>query len=164
MTQEDQCIGLILAREGGLVDNPRDPGSLTKYGISKRAYPHLDIRNLTIDEARAIYRRDYWNPIHGNQLPKGLDLLVFDCAVNQGVKTAIHLLQEATRVTMDGIIGEKTLAAARNKMPGVMQEYCVLRAWRYEINKNEDVFGKGWYRRLFGLYDLAQAWQVIDHE
>ncbi|MDS4026107.1 MAG: glycosyl hydrolase 108 family protein [Candidatus Contendobacter sp.] len=164
MTQADQCIGLIINIEDGLVDNPKDPGGLTKYGISKRAYPHLDIRNLTVKDAQTIYRNDYWNLIKGDQLPKGLDLLVFDCAVNQGVVTAIEFLQEAAKVTVDGVIGEKTIAAARNKMPGVMQEFCVIRAWRYEINRNEDEFGKGWYRRLFGLYNLAKDWQVIDHE
>ncbi len=77
-----RCIDPILAEEGGLSNHPADPGGLTQYGISQRSYPTLDIAALTLDDAQALYRRDYWNPLHGSQLPSGLDLLMLDCAVN----------------------------------------------------------------------------------
>ena len=65
----DRCIRAVLSEEGGLSDHQQDPGGLTKYGISRRAYPDLDIRRLTMDDVIEIYRRDYWNPVHGTDLP-----------------------------------------------------------------------------------------------
>ncbi len=99
----DRCIRAVLSEEGGLSDHPQDPGGLTKYGISRRAYPDLDIRRLTMDEAIELYRRDYWNPVHGTDLPASLALLVFDSAVNQGAGTAVRLLQKAVGVTEDEV-------------------------------------------------------------
>ncbi len=110
----NRCISLILAEEGGLSNHRQDPGGLTKYGISQRSYPTLNIAALTLSEAQALYRRDYWNPIHGDELPSGLDLLMLDCAINQGVVTAIQLLQQAIRIQDDGLLGPKTLAAAEH--------------------------------------------------
>ncbi len=110
----NRCISLILAEEGGLSNHRQDPGGLTKYGISQRSYPTLNIAALTLSEAQALYRRDYWNPIHGDELPSGLDLLMLDCAINQGVVTTIQLLQQAIRIQDDGLLGPKTLAAAEH--------------------------------------------------
>lgn len=152
----DRCIRAVLSEEGGLSDHPQDPGGLTKYGISSRAYPHLDIRALTMDAAIAIYRRDYWNPIRGMDLPPALALLVFDSAVNQGVGTAARLLQKAVGVTEDGSIGPVTLRAVSSlPLEHVLIDFCAERALRYEFNRNEEIFGRGWYRRLFGVYTDA---------
>ena len=153
-----RCIQIILAEEGGQVNHPRDPGGLTNYGISQRSYPDLNIAALTKETAIALYRRDYWNPVHGDELPDGLDLLLLDCAVNQGPVTAIRLLQEALKLDQDGALGPITLANARRTLPNVLAEFCALRAWRYEINRNEDAFGKGWFRWLFRLFALARDW------
>ena len=101
MENFDRCVRAVLSEEGGLSDHQQDPGGLTKYGISQRAYPNLDIRRLTMDEAIELYRRDYWNPVHGTDLPASLALLVFDSAVNQGVGTAARLLQKAVGVAED---------------------------------------------------------------
>ena len=90
-----RCIDFILAEEGGYANHPADPGGETKYGISKRAYPHLNIATLTLEDATELYERDYWQPIHGEAFPDGLALLLFDAAVNQGPNTAIRLLQQA---------------------------------------------------------------------
>ena len=155
-----RCIPVILAEEGGLSNHRRDPGGVTKFGISRRAYPNLDIARLTRDQAISIYRADYWAKINGDDLPVGLDLLVFDTAVNLGVITAAMLLQEAVGVTMDGVIGPITLSRARQQMPDLLGDYGALRAWRYEINRNEDVFGKGWFRRLFRMHTLALHWHA----
>lgn len=84
MSDFARCIEFVLAEEGGTVNDPHDPGGLTKYGISQRSYPDVDILRLTLDDATAIYRRDYWDKIRGDELPAGIDLLVFDSAVNQG--------------------------------------------------------------------------------
>lgn len=152
-----RCINLILAEEGGLSDHPADPGGLTKYGISKRSYPTLDIANLTLANAQSIYHRDYWQPIHGDQLPPGLDLLMLDCAVNQGPVTAAKLLQRTLRIHDDGIIGPETLSAATDAMPGLLDAFAAERALRYELNPNEATFGRGWYRRLLRMHRHAWA-------
>ena len=75
-----------------------------------------------------------------------------------GVITAAMLLQEAVGTTLDGVIGPITLSRARQNLPCLLGDYCALRAWRYEINRNEDVFGKGWFRRLFRLHARALEW------
>lgn len=111
MTHFHRCIDIILDEEGGLVDHPKDPGGLTKYGISQRSYPALDIRQLTRADAIAIYQRDYWVRVKGDQLPSGLDLMVVDMAINAGVPRAIRILQRILGVTDDGIIGPFTLRA-----------------------------------------------------
>lgn len=91
----DTVIGFILEAEGGatITDNPSDPGGLTKYGISQKAFPNLDIRNLTEDEAKEIYREMYWNAVGADSIPWPLDLYVVDTAVNCGVVTAKRLSQ-----------------------------------------------------------------------
>lgn len=83
----ETAIAYVLRYEGSLSDDKRDPGGLTKFGISQRAYPDLDIAGLTLNEAKQIYLRDYWWPVRAHELPETLRLVVFDCAVNQGVKT-----------------------------------------------------------------------------
>ena len=152
-----RCIDRILAEEGGLSDHPADPGGLTHYGISQRAYPQLDIAALTLADAKALYRRDYWQVLHGDQLPSGLDLLMLDCAINQGPVTAIKLLQRALRIRDDGLIGPETLNAAADAMPGLLDAFAAERALRYELNPNEATFGRGWYRRLLRMHRHAWA-------
>lgn len=80
--------------EGGYVNDPADPGGETKYGISKRAYPNVDIRNLTPELAGTIYENDYWGPAGCAQLPPGMALVVFDSAVNCGVQRAVNWLHD----------------------------------------------------------------------
>ncbi len=151
-----RCISLILGEEGGIANHRKDPGGLTNYGISQRSYPTLNIAALTLDDAKAIYRRDYWNPIRGDELPSGLDLLMLDSAINQGVVTAINLLQQALHITDDGLLGPQTLAAANSAMPNLLDDFAAERALRYEFNRNEETFGRGWYRRLLRIN--RQAW------
>ena len=92
------AVGFVLAHEGGYINDPADPGGETKYGISKRAYPRVDIKNLTKAQARDIYYRDYWKRVDGDNLPAGLDLAVFDTAVNCGVSVARSFLQATKSV------------------------------------------------------------------
>ena len=152
-----RCISLILGEEGGIENHRKDPGGLTNYGISQRSDPTLNIAALTLDDAKAIYRRDYWQPIHGDELPSGLDLLMLDCAINQGVTTALQLLQQALRIQDDGLIGPQTLSAAEAAMPGLLDAFDAERALRYEFNRNEETFGRGWYRRLLRINRRAWA-------
>lgn len=157
------AFAIVVGHEGVYSDDPNDRGNWTsgvvgkgelkgtKYGIAAHAYPHINIKALTLEDARRLYRKDRWEACRCDALPAGLRLIVFDCAVNQGVGAAANLLQEAAGVKIDGDIGPKTLAAAQK--PGVAREFAALRAWRYEINRQEDEYGKGWFRRLFAIYD-----------
>jgi lysozyme family protein len=110
-TAFDAAFTAVLGAEGGYVNNPADPGGETNWGISRRSYPDLDIAHLTWDDAKAIYRRDFWDKIQGDKLPPPLAMIVFDSAVNNGPARAAKWLQRAVGVTEDGIIGPATLAA-----------------------------------------------------
>src|SRR5580704_9612285 len=86
-------LAQVLKSEGGYVNDPSDPGGETNLGISKRAYPDLDIASLTPETVAPIYKRDYWDRIAGDSLPSPLNYIAFDCAVNQGVGECQILLR-----------------------------------------------------------------------
>jgi lysozyme family protein len=117
----EQIFAIVVGEEGGLTTNPADPGNWSggavgsgvcrgsKFGISAAAYPSVDIAALTVEEARAIYQRDYWQRVGADQVPAPLALLLFDAAVNNGVGRAVRWLQTAVGVTADGTFGPETL-------------------------------------------------------
>lgn len=146
----DKAFAAIVGVEGGYVNNPTDPGGETKFGISKRAYPKVDIKNLTMAQAKDIYANDYWVPVRGDDMPWPLSLFLFDAAVNQGIDAAIPLLQKSVGVPQDGTLGPKTVQAAQKADP---KELCSLfmanRALRYTGTRNFDIDGRGWLKRLF---------------
>ncbi|MDQ5908049.1 MAG: hypothetical protein QG599_140 [Pseudomonadota bacterium] len=152
-----RCIDFILAEEGGYVNHPTDPGGETNFGISKRAYPHLNIAGLTQADALAIYHVDYWDKIQGDAFPDGLALLLLDTAVNMGPATAIKLLQRTLKLNEDGRMGPLTITAACKALPHLLGHYSAERALRYASTPNITTFGRGWYRRLFRLYDRARS-------
>lgn len=112
-----KLIADTLEREGGYVNNPADPGGETKYGISKRSYPRINIRNLTLAQAKAIYYRDWWVPLRCSEITADtVAQKLLDTAINMGKERAVELLQQALRalgqqVTVDGLIGSKTIEA-----------------------------------------------------
>src|SRR3990172_4420720 len=99
----------LLRDEGGYVNDPDDAGGETKFGISKRVYPNENIAELTIDKARAIYLKDYWQRGRCEELPADIRYIYFDTCVNMGIRTAVKLLQRAEGVTDDGAFGKQTL-------------------------------------------------------
>lgn len=142
-----RAVSHVLKMEGGLVDNPSDPGGLTNYGISLRAYPHLDIRNLTQAQAAQIYHDDYWEKIHGDELPDEVSFALLDYAVNSGVGGAIRGLQRAIGAQVDGTMGADTIRLSRVAVavvPALSTERILtlmkLPVW--------DAFGKGWTHRV----------------
>jgi lysozyme family protein len=149
VTAFNRAFRIVVGEEGGYVNDPRDPGGETKYGISKRAYPDEDIRNLTLDRARELYRRDYWDRVRGDELPYRWALLVFDAAVNQGVEPAVRMMQDALGVMVDGRIGPRTLAAAQSDDDRRPARFLALRVFRYQRTANFDRFGYGWITRCF---------------
>ena len=84
----DLAFSLVIGHEGGYVNDPRDPGGETKFGISKKSYPNLNIRLLTLADAKRIYLRDYWNRLQLDRLPDAVRFDLFDAAVNSGLTTA----------------------------------------------------------------------------
>lgn len=145
----------ILRIEGGYVCDPTDPGGETSMGISRRAYPGEDIENMTRERAAEIYRRDYWDACRCGELPPGIDLVVFDAAVNHGVYRAVYVLQRTLGVTKDGQVGPETLrAAVAAHVPAIVCHYLVRRAREYVALLAFSRFGEGWLSRLFQLQDL----------
>lgn len=157
------AVAFVLAKEGGYVQHPSDPGGETNFGISKRAYPHEDIANLTEQRAAFLYHRDYWRAVRSHELPTGIALAVFDGAVQHGTVTAARLLQEVLGAKVDGIIGPKTLLAARQAdTEWLIARYVLRRARLYARIQAKDpaqaVFIEGWFNRLRDLTDAC--WQV----
>ncbi len=152
MSNFDKAFELLIDVEGGYSNDPRDPGGETKFGITKRQYPDLNIATLTVEDAKAFYQKDYWLPVRGSDLPWPLALFVFDCAVNQGAPVAVRLLQKSADTVQDGVLGQNTLRAIAGKNQG---ELCALfmadRALRYTGTRNFDTFGRGWLKRLFKI-------------
>jgi len=146
----DEAFDKLIGHEGGYVNHPDDPGGETKFGITKRTYPHLNIAALTLEQARVIYLRDFWKKAGCDSLPGGLAFDVFDTAVNSGVSRAASLLQEALGVIVDGKVGpatraaiaaEKDKSALRARFNGERLQFMTdLDTWRS--------FGKGWARRI----------------
>ena len=90
-----EIIEKVLHHEGGYVNDPKDLGGETKYGITKRFYPDVDIKNLTIEQAVEIYKKDYWDKNKVESLPQNLWHIYFDMCVNMGKRTAVKVLQRA---------------------------------------------------------------------
>ena len=148
----DAAFALIVGEEGGYVFDPRDRGGETKFGISRRAYPWIDIASLSLQGAKDIYQRDYWQKHRCGDMPWRWALAVFDCAVNQG--SAIELAQTTLRLGVDGIAGRETFIAMARAQDDDFQSYLALRAERYARAQEFTQFGRGWLKRLFRI---AQA-------
>lgn len=146
----EDVFNRVIGHEGGYVNDPRDPGGETKFGISKRSYPNVNIADLTVEDARAIYLSDYWGKLRADELPPPLDEFLFDFAVNSGVTTAAMALQGAVGALRDGSIGPKTIEAVRrHPLREVLRLVFVDRAMVFALSKNDAIYGRGWFARLF---------------
>jgi len=121
---------LVVGAEGGYVNDPNDPGGETKYGISKRSFPDVDIANLTLEQAQQIYLTRYWEPLQIDDKPWNIALLKFDAAVNQGANFARQLPDDSIAI-------------------------CTARALRYCANPRLDRYGRGWFNRLFSMFQKS---------
>jgi len=151
MTSENfrRAIPILLEEEGGLSDDPHDPGGLTKYGISQRSYPHVDIRALTPEAASEIYARDFWPACGAEELHWPLCLFAFDHAVNAGPTAAIRCLQRAAHTPDDGRLGPLTLAAVgRAELRGLCRQFNVERCRYYMSLGGFPRNGLGWIGRV----------------
>lgn len=146
----DTAFEKLIGHEGGYSNDPRDPGGETKFGISKRIYPMLDIASLTLADAKAIYRRDYWDRAQCDKMPPELAFDVFDAAVNSGIGQAIRWLQRSVGVADDGYVGPLTLGAlVRDDDPSAVQARFNGHRLAFMTNLSTwQTFGKGWARRI----------------
>lgn len=159
MTDFSRAFAIVVESEGGYVNDPRDPGGVTRYGITEavaRANGYTgDMRALPLDTARAIYRREYWDACRCDEIPWPLALYVFDAAVNQGRLPAVTMLQRALGTVQDGLIGTVTLRLSKGSKPWHWARYLAFRAMRYQSTRNFDRFGEGWLTRIFSLAQEA---------
>ncbi len=157
------AVEFTLSHEGGYSLHPRDPGGETNFGISRRSYPHLDIKSLSREQAADIYRRDFWERLALDDFPPALAAVVFDAAVNSGPDRSIRLLQEAVNavacqplVAVDGALGPKTRAAVGqfDAFEVALSAIALRGLFLLGLPGARD-FGKGWSRRCKGLLKLA---------
>ena len=158
MSNFEKCLEIILHHEGGYVNHPKDPGGETNLGVTKRVYEEWggtkDMKDLTVEDVAPIYKKNYWDRVRGDDLPSGLDLCIFDFAVNAGPGRAAKMIQKMIGVTVDGGIGPNTLKALgyyEEEVGGVAEvivEYQKQRQAYYESLSTFDTFGRGWTRRV----------------
>jgi len=164
-----RCVAQVLQNEGWgtYTNNPADPGGPTKYGVTLAALSHWrghpctagDVQDLGEPEALDIYRANYWHPVAGDQLPAGVNLMTFDCAVNQGPGNAARWLQLAAGVPADGAIGPVTLSAVKAKPPvDLIDAFKAERLAAYEQDRAWATFGHGWTNRDDAVAALAIQW------
>lgn len=155
MTAFDQAFDILIGHEGGYTSGEGDPGGETKYGISKRAYPDVDIANLTEDDAKKLYKSDYWDKLYLDTAAPPLALIVFDAAVNNGVGQATKFLQTGLGVTADGVFGSQSQAALAavtgDKVSSCIADTHGARIFMMAGLSTWEKFGKGWSKRLAQL-------------
>lgn len=160
-TNFDACLKEILHHEGGFVNHPRDPGGMTNLGITKAVYENWIgypvseqiMRKLTPQLVTPLYKKKYWDVVRGDELPIGLDLCVFDFAVNAGPARAARYLQRMIGATQDGVLGPKTMSILTQYMAQKREQYAVLyyqdmRRDYYKALPAYGTFGRGWDRRV----------------
>jgi len=155
MSKFDDIIEVVLEHEGGYVNDPKDPGGETNFGIAKRSHPDVDIKNLTKEGAKEIYKEVYWDKNKVESLPEELWHIYFDMCVNQGKSRAVKIIQRAVNgkggsLTVDGGMGPMTIAAIGKSRV----ELDRVRAYRVKyyadlVTKKPDLerFYFGWFKR-----------------
>ena len=166
----ERCLPHVLQYEGGFVNHPADPGGATNKGITIATYRKwkpgatvAQLRGITDAEVAAIYKAWYWQPVRGDELPAGLDLVAFDAAVNSGPSRSAKWLQLAVGVDQDGKIGPATIkAAGYNYPPAAIMRAIAIRRGFLKSLKTWPTFGKGWTARLDAIEAAALA--MADHQ
>jgi len=149
----ENAVSIVMKIEGGFVNDSKDPGGATKWGISQKSFPNIDIANLTDEQARSLYFTHYWVPAKCALMPERLRLIYFDMCVLHGINAATTTLQKALNnagqhVLVDGVIGSETLNAAVYLEPDRLRSYRVLRISNIVLNKPAmERFWYGWYKR-----------------
>ena len=155
-----KVLKAVLKHEGGWADNPKDPGGATMKGVTiatfrryvKANATKADLRAITDEQLATVYRRQFWDEVHGAELPSGLDYAMMDYGVNSGPGRAIKELQGILGVTVDGRLGPATMAAVgKANTENLINELCDRRLAfmkRIQGGKLWQTFGKGWSARV----------------
>lgn len=155
----------LLASEGGFTNDRRDPGNLlpdgragcTMLGVTQTTWESYigkrttqeKMRQLTVEDVAPIYKKKYWDAVKGDDLPSGLDYLMFDFAVNAGPGRAIKIMQSSLGITVDGVIGRLTMKAIKDSDSNKLIEiFSDAKTEYYKSLKTFETFGKGWLRRV----------------
>lgn len=159
----------LIESEGAYQNDPADRGNWTsgkigvgeckgtKWGVSAMSYPSIDIKNLTINEARAIFKHDYWDRVCGDLLPDAVVIAVSDFAYNSGTNTAVKVLQKVLGVSVDGKLGNQTLGAcSRLLKPKLIDDYCNARLEFLQGLRTFKKYGKGWTARVERIRKTAK--------
>lgn len=166
----DTAFDRLIGQEGKFSAGPNDPGNWTggrvgvgqckgtNFGIAANTYPDLDIKGLTLDQAKEIYRRDWWQKIGADEIDGAIVYQMWDFAVNAGMSTAKRKLQAAVGVAEDGSIGPQTIAAV-NAMDknDVLLRFNAQRIRYYTSLSTWPTYGKGWANRVASQLDYAAA-------
>lgn len=153
----DKALAAVLQHEGGFVHNSADPGGMTNLGCTKKVWEEWAghdvneraMRALTPSDVAPLYKQKYWDKVHGDDLPNGVDYIMFDTAINSGPGRAVKFLQGCVGADMDGALGPKTLAlvAAADKKE-LVEDYAKRRLSFLTDLPTWSTFGKGWSRRV----------------
>jgi lysozyme family protein len=156
----------MLASEGGYVNHPSDPGGMTNLGVTKRVWEEWvgresnekEMRALTPELVAPLYKRKFWDACKCDDLPTGVDYLVFDFAVNAGPGRSAKILQTAVGVPADGGIGPITLAAVKAQDPvELIQKFSDTKEDFYRSLNTFETFGKGWLNRVAAVKIKASS-------
>lgn len=162
----DKALTAVLQHEGGFVNHPSDPGGMTNLGCTKATWEEYcghpvdekAMRALTPADVAPLYKRKYWDKVCGDDLPSGVDYVVFDCAINSGPGRAAKFLQACVGATADGAIGPKTLAAVAAANPKQLVEDYNKRRLSFLMDlPHWGTFGKGWGRRVAEVQSKADS-------
>lgn len=159
----------VIKSEGGYVNDNSDHGGETNLGVTKKAWseykgrpiPDGEMLSLTKDMVRPFYKSRYWDKVHGDDLPAGLDYAVFDFAVNAGPGRAAKFLQRAVGVADDGAIGPGTMAAVAKADPRhALEQFSAAKASFYkglvDRDPSQAKFIKGWLNRVAEVERTAE--------
>jgi lysozyme family protein len=162
----DNAFKLMLKSEGGFVNHPNDPGGMTNLGVTKATWENwvgresdeVEMRGLTPEKVEPLYKKKYFDAVRGDELPMGLDYLMFDFAVNAGAGRAIKTLQTAVGVTPDGGFGPMTMAAVQAVDPvDLIERFSQAKEDFYRSLTTFSTFGKGWLNRVAQVKVKASA-------
>lgn len=153
------CLKQVLAYEGGNADNPKDPGGRTSRGITQRVYDNYcdkhtiaraDVWKASDATIASIYRENYWNRIDGDKLPDGIDLCIFDAAVNSGLGQAAKWVQRSLQLRPDGDFGPATIECVKTCIDQIelIKAICSRRLAMLQALPTWRTFGKGWQARV----------------
>lgn len=153
------AFNFVIAQEGKWDNDRRDRGNWTsgvigegelkgtKYGVAAHAYPNLDIKNLTLADAKTIQKRDYWDKVAGDTMPAGVDLSVFDMAYNAGPARSLAILKKALGSAATTAAGLAMVASVTGDKVGLIKAFAAMRLSFYQGLKTFVTYGRGWSRR-----------------